>query len=328
MGGLRRFGAFCAIALAALASAAQGLAQERRVLRFGLQGAVGSESYQGALRAAEVLAESSDGRIVIEIHPASELGDYLAMMEQVTRGELDITLNPFGGMGPWVPRAAILGHAYVIRDFRHLQQVIASAWGQAVLEEMRIRYNWRTLDSWYFGTRHVTANRPIRGIEDFRGLRLRVPNSSTQRDFAEAMGAIPLPIAFADVYSALASGEADAQENPLPTIEAMHFYEVQGYLTLTGHTVVDQLVLISEQSWQSLGEDERRLVQNAILAGGEENDRIVHDGEANLLAFFRAQGMEVIEPDLGPMRAAMQPVYDRLDAQFGAGMVETILAVH
>ena len=136
MGGLRRFGAFCAIALAALASAAQGLAQERRVLRFGLQGAVGSESYQGALRAAEVLAESSDGRIVIEIHPASELGDYLAMMEQVTRGELDITLNPFGGMGPWVPRAAILGHAYVIRDFRHLQQVIASAWGQAVLEDL------------------------------------------------------------------------------------------------------------------------------------------------------------------------------------------------
>ena len=316
------------IGAAALAVGLSATASAQEItLRFGLQGAVGSETYEGAKRAAEMMEELSDGRITMEIFPASQLGDFREMMEQVTMGDLDITLNPFGGMDPWIPRAGIVGNGYVIRDFDHLQKVIAGEWGQAVLDEMREDFNWRTLDSWYFGTRHTTANKPIETIEDFKGLRLRVPNARTLLDFAEAMGAAPTPVAFAEVYLALQTNQVDGQENPLPTIDAMKFYEVQDYISLTGHVVVDQLVLMNEDTWQSLSAEDQGIVQTAILAGGEENDRIVNEGEANLLAFFEEEGLTVIEPDVGPMRAAMQPVYDALNEQFGEGTVEAIMAV-
>ena len=164
-------------------------------------------------------------------------------------------------------------------------------------------------------------------FDDFAGLRLRVPNARTLLDFAEAMGAAPTPVAFAEVYLALQTNQVDGQENPLPTIDAMKFYEVQDYISLTGHVVVDQLVLMNEDKWQSLSEGDRQLVQDAILAGGEVNDQIVNDGEANLLAFFEEQGLTVVTPDVEPMRAAMQPVYDALDEQFGEGMVAEIMAV-
>src|SRR5690606_12388262 len=109
----------------------------------------------------------------------------------------------------------------------------------------------------YYGERHVPSNKPILKPEDMKGLKSRVPNAPLYMMFPKAVGANPTPIAFAEVYLALQQGTVDAQENPLPTIQAKNFYEVQSHLTLTGHITDALLTIIGGPTWDSMDEADR-----------------------------------------------------------------------
>ncbi|WP_027998021.1 sialic acid TRAP transporter substrate-binding protein SiaP [Sinorhizobium arboris] len=313
------------LALAGVLMASQATAQEARTLRLGMQGTAGDPQFEGVTEAARVIKEKSGGRLTLEIFPNSQLGTFTEMMEQVTLGELDFTLNPFGGMDAWVPRAVLASTAYVVGDFDHLQKIIASDWGKGIVDEMRTEHKWRMVDSWYFGTRHTTAKKPIEKPADFAGMKLRVPNSAPLLTWAKAMGASPTPVAFAEVYLALQTNQVDGQENPLPIIDAMKFTEVQSHVSLTGHLVQDQLILMSEDTWNALEPADQKVVMEAFEAGGALNDKLVSDKEANLVSDFRERGITVVEPDKAPFQEAMKPVYADLDAKFGAGTVQTLL---
>jgi tripartite ATP-independent transporter DctP family solute receptor len=300
------------------------LAQDTHVLRLGMQGTEGDPQFLGVTEAARVLAESSGGRITLEIFPNSQLGNFTEMTEQLQLGELDLTLNPFGGFDPWVERAVLASTPYVVRDFAHLEAIIASDWGQGVVAELAADDSIRIIDNWYFGTRHTTTNRPINGPADFAGLKLRVPNSAPLLSWATAMGASPTPVAFAEVYLALQTNQVDGQENPLPTIDSMKFMEVQSYLALTGHLVQDQSIVISELTWAELSADDQALVIAAFDAGGIVNNDTVTAREAALVEQFTAAGTTVTTPDRAALMALMAPVYAELDTRFGEGSVATL----
>jgi len=321
----RSFAAGAAIALASfVGQVSLAEAQATKTFRFGMQGTIGDPQYEGVMRAAQTLEQASGGRLKIEVFPNSQLGNFTEMMQQVTAGKLDFTLNPFGGMDPWVSRAVVASTAYVVHDFDHLQKIIASDWGQGVLTEMREKHKWRTLDSWYFGTRHTTAKKPLATPADFKGLKLRVPNSKPLLTWARAMGASPTPVAFAEVYLALQTNQVDGQENPLPIIDAMKFAEVQSHISLTGHLVQDQLVLMSEDTWSGLSEADRKLVADAIKEGGRHNNEIVRKREEELISAFKQRGLTIVEANKDAFRAAMEPVYVDLDKSFGEGTVKKL----
>ncbi len=303
------------------------LAQDSQVLRLGMQGTEGDPQFLGVTEAARVLAESSDGRLTLELFPNSQLGNFSEMIEQLQLGELDLTLNPFGGFDPWVERAVIASTPYVVRDFDHLQAIIASDWGQGVVAELATDDSIRMIDSWYFGTRHTTTNKPINGPEDFVGLKLRVPNSAPLLSWATAMGASPTPVAFAEVYLALQTNQVDGQENPLPTIDSMKFMEVQSHLALTGHLVQDQSIVVSEITWGAMSADDQALVLAAFEAGGLVNNDTVNAREAALVGQFTAAGATVTEPDRAALTALMAPVYAELDTRFGEGSVAALTAI-
>jgi tripartite ATP-independent transporter DctP family solute receptor len=313
------------LAIAGLLMASQASAQEARTLRLGMQGTAGDPQFEGVTEAARIIKEKSGGRLTLEIFPNSQLGTFTEMMEQVTLGELDFTLNPFGGMDAWVPRAVVASTAYVVGDFDHLQKIIASDWGKGIVEEMRTEHKWRMVDSWYFGTRHTTAKKPIEKPADFAGMKLRVPNSAPLLTWAKAMGASPTPVAFAEVYLALQTNQVDGQENPLPIIDAMKFTEVQSHVSLTGHLVQDQLILMSEDTWNALEPADQQVVVEAFKAGGALNNKLVKEKEASLVDAFRERDITVVEPDKAAFREAMKPVYADLDAKFGAGTVQKLL---
>lgn len=313
------------IVLAGLLMGSQAMAQEARTLRLGMQGTAGDPQFEGVTEAARIIKEKSGGRLTLEIFPNSQLGTFTEMMEQVTLGELDFTLNPFGGMDAWVPRAVLASTAYVVGDFDHLQKIIASDWGKGIVDEMRTEHKWRMVDSWYFGTRHTTAKKPIEKPADFAGMKLRVPNSAPLLTWAKAMGASPTPVAFAEVYLALQTNQVDGQENPLPIIDSMKFTEVQSHVSLTGHLVQDQLILMSEDTWNALEPADQKVVMEAFEAGGALNDKLVSEKEANLVSDFRERGITVIEPDKAAFQEAMKPVYADLDAKFDAGTVKALL---
>jgi TRAP-type C4-dicarboxylate transport system substrate-binding protein len=180
------------------------------------------------------------------------------------------------------------------------------------------------VDVWYQGTRQTTSNKPINSLEDMAGLRLRTPGVPFLIAYAENTGATPAPVAFQEVYLALQTNQVDAQENPLPTIEAMKFYEVQDHIALTNHFIASAAIQIGTSTWDSLSDQEKAWVEAAVNAGGEVSDAMTFQDEANLVAVFEERGLTVTMPDTGPFRDAMKPYWDELEAEFGEGAIARV----
>lgn len=294
-----------------------------RTITFGMQDNEVSNVYQGAQAFAERLAEISGGELNVELFPSSALGDFKAMVAQVQAGELDMVMTGYPDMSYIIPELKLVGAPYVVDDFEHLQEIVAGPWGQEMAERMNDQ-EIHLLDVWYYGTRQTTSNRAINSLEDMAGLRLRTPNVPFLIAFAENTGATPAPVAFAEVYLALQTNQVDAEENPLPTIEAMKFYEVQSHIALTNHFIASGAIQIGTSTWDSLSDEEKGWIQEAIVHGGDVSDGLTFDAEAALVDTFTERGLVITEPDTAPFREAMQPYYDELEAEFGEGAIAAV----
>lgn len=144
--------------------------------------------------------------------------------------------------------------------------------------------------------------------------------------YAEAVGATPAPVAFPEVYLALQTNQVDAQENPLTTIDAQKFYEVQSSVALTNHFVASSAVLIGKDTWDGFSDQEKEWINTAIEAGGKLNDDLLQTGEEELLKVFEERGLTITRPDLEPFREAMQGYYDTLEEEFGEGSIANVTA--
>ncbi|MCY9852536.1 sialic acid TRAP transporter substrate-binding protein SiaP [Vibrio mediterranei] len=301
--------------------------QAATTLKMGMQASVGSVEYTSAKLLADTVEEMSNGDIKIALYPSAQLGDDRAMLQQLTLGDLDITYAEFGRMGLWIPRAEAVTLPYVAKDYEHLRRMFDSDFGQGVREEMLTKFNWRALDTWYNGTRETTSNRPLNTIEDFKGLKLRVPNAKPNLNYAKLSGASPTPMAFSEVYLALQTNAVDGQENPLPTIKTMKFYEVQDNLAITNHIVNDQMVIISESTWQKLSDADKKIITDAVATAGAAHTASVKKQEAELISFFESEGVKVTYPDLAPFREAMQPLYTEFEEKIGEPIVKKLAAM-
>ncbi|MDE1221531.1 sialic acid TRAP transporter substrate-binding protein SiaP [Vibrio aestuarianus] len=302
-------------------------AQAATTLKMGMQASVGSVEYASAKLLADTIEEMSNGDITLSLYPSAQLGDDRAMLQQLSLGDLDITYAEFGRMGLWIPRAEAVTLPYVAKDYEHLRRMFESDFGQGVRDEMLTKFNWRALDTWYNGTRETTSNRPLESISDFKGLKLRVPNAKPNLNYAKLSGASPTPMAFSEVYLALQTNAVDGQENPLPTIKTMKFYEVQKNLAITNHIVNDQMVIISETTWQKLSEVDRKIVSAAVAKAGAAHTNSVKQQEAELVAFFESQGVNVTYPDLAPFRQAMEPLYSEFEEKIGQPIVKKLASM-
>ncbi len=300
-----------------------GMVQAQTILSFGMQDSNGNHIYKGAEVVKEKLEELSGGEMTIKLFPNSQLGDYKAMTDQLRIGELDLTANGYPDMSYVIPELQVAGAPYLIRDYEHMLKLLDSPYGQSMNEKM-IKKGARILDVWYFGMRQTTSNKPINTIDDMKGLKLRTPNVDFLVNYAKNVGASPSPIAFAEVYLALQTNQVDAQENPLPTIEAMKFYEVQDYLALTNHFLATKAIIVSEKTWKKLSDQEKQWLKEAILAGRDVANLGLIQDEKDLLEKFKEYGVTVTTPDLAPFRKAMQPYYDTLEKKFGNNIISEI----
>ena len=169
----------------------------------------------------------------------------------------------------------------------------------------------------YNGTRQTTSNRAINSIADMKGLKLRVPNAATNLAYAKYVGASPTPMAFSEVYLALQTNSVDGQENPLATVQAQKFYEVQKFLAMTNHILNDQLYLVSNETYKELPEDLQKVVKDAAENAAKYHTKLFVDGEKDLVKFFEKQGVKVTHPDLAPFKDAMKQFYAEFVKQTG-----------
>jgi tripartite ATP-independent transporter DctP family solute receptor len=309
----------------ALAGAVATSFAQQVTLRLGMQLPETHPSYKGAMEIKRKLEDLSKGTMTVKVFPNSQLGDFKAMVSQVQAGDLDMAMTGYPDMSYVIPELKLIGAPYVISDYKHLQAVLKGPYGQRMDAKFREK-GIRVMDVWYEGARHTTANRPINSMADLKGLKMRTPNVPFLIEYARGVGATPAPVAFAEVYLALQTRQVDAQENPLPTIEAAKLYEVQKHIALTGHFIASSSILMSEKNHAKLTDAQKAWVSEAVKAGGVVSSGLVAEAETRLIEFFRSKGLTVNTVDTAPFRAAMKGYHDKLEAEFGAGEIQKIIA--
>ncbi len=314
-----------AVSAVALVSAAQ--AQDSLVIGHALSPT--SHYGVGAQAFLDTLAELSGGTFTGEQAPAGQLGGERDMIEGLQIGSLDLVITSTGPLGNFVPEVLALDLPFLFRDYDHARSVLDGEIGQELLDAMGgndlVGLAWSEN-----GFRHVTnSQRPITTPEDLGGLKLRTMENAVHMAAFEGMGAAPTPMAFPEVFGALQQGVVDGQENPITVITASRFWEVQGYVTLTGHVYSPAVVLASPILFEGLTEEQQGWFMEAARASAAATRAEVDRLEAEGVDLMRANGMEVItEIDRAPFQAlaaeAAWPVYTD---QFGTALLERILAV-
>ena len=243
-------------------------AQAPRALRWGHVHPPEGEVTRGINRAAEVLRERTGGRLRIDNFPSSQLGGEREMLTQVSNGTLDLCITGPAVLGSWVRPISILESPFLASDFDQVLRMFGHPAIQAASRQLAEGRNMRPLEPWYYGTRHMTTrDRALRQPEDIRGLKMRVPQAPLFVDMMRTLGAAPTPMSLGEVYLSLQTGVIDGQENPLPTIAANKFMEVQRYINLTGHILVPLLPVIATQSWNGMANADREMLREAMRTG-------------------------------------------------------------
>jgi tripartite ATP-independent transporter DctP family solute receptor len=283
----------------------------------------------GAQAFLDTLAELSGGAFTGEQAPAGQLGGERDMIEGLQIGSLDLVITSTGPLGNFVPEVLALDLPFLFRDYDHARTVLDGEIGQELLDA--IGENDLVGLAWTEnGFRHVTnSQRPITSPADLGGLKLRTMENAVHMAAFEGMGAAPTPMAFPEVFGALQQGVVDGQENPITVITASRFWEVQGYVTLTGHVYSPAVVLASPALFDGLTEEQQGWFREAARASAAATRAEVDRLEAEGVALMRENGMEVItEIDRAPFQElaaeAAWPVYTD---QFGTELLERILAV-
>jgi len=173
----------------------------------------------------------------------------------------------------------------------------------------------------------TTRDKPIRVPEDLRGLKMRVPEAPLFVDMMRTLGAAPTPMSLGEVYLSLQTGVIDGQENPLPTINANKFMEVQKYINLTGHILVPLLPVASVQTWNSLPPADRQMLREALREGAALSDRLIRENEQRLRGEFQQRGVIFIDSDRDAFRAALAPLYQRYEEIWGRGVFAALQAL-
>ncbi|MDR9858992.1 DctP family TRAP transporter solute-binding subunit [Treponema socranskii] len=315
---------------AGLFAAGQGDAGNAKnvTLRFGVDGNTASVEYAVAQKFAATLEQLSGGTVKAELFPNGQLGNAKEMIQQITMNELDAYMEPMGGVSTLIPELAVLESGYVVRDLDHLDKIMASEWGVRMQKKMQDEFNMRVISSTLFGARQTSSNRPLHTINDYKNLRIRIPNSRGIKDWAEAVGARPTSIAFSEVYLALKTNSVDAQENPLPTIESMKFYEAQNAVAIDNHIVQDKSILFSQKRWESLSKQQQEWIMQAGKAAKDESIKRINENSEKIIAFFKSRGLTITYPDTAPMRKAMAPKYAALEKELGVeGLIAKLAAL-
>ncbi|HRE21661.1 MAG TPA: sialic acid TRAP transporter substrate-binding protein SiaP [Rhabdaerophilum sp.] len=277
-----------------------------------------SEPYHTeAVWAAEEIKKRTGGKVEISVHPASQLGNENQINEGLGLGTVDIIYTGVAFAGSIHKPMAITNAPFVLRDFDHWKAYRESKLFRDIAKGYEDKTRHKVIALTYYGQRHLTANRGITKPDDMKGMKLRVPPAPLFLMFTKSVGANATPIAFAEVYLALQQKTVDGQENPLPTILAKKFYEVQSHIMLTGHITESLLTIVGGHVWGKLDDGQKKIVNEVLMQAAAKSTDAIRASEQKLAEEFRKLGKTVVEVDRKPFITAAIPLHN--DPAAGAG---------
>ena len=307
---------------------AGGAAQAQTSLKWAHVYETSEPYHTWAVWAAEEIGKRTEGRYKIEVFPASSLGKESDINEGLGLGTVDIIYTGQLFAGRFHGPIAIGGAPYMFRDYDHWTKYRDSELFRELAQGYEQATGNRIVSLTYYGERQTTSNKGITKPEDMKGLKIRVPDAPLYKMFPEAVGANPTPIAFAEVYLALQTGTVDAQENPLPTIQAKKFYEVQKHIALTGHITDALLTIVSGQTWGSLSEADRQVFQTVLSEAAANCTQDIVKKQDELAAWFEQQGVQVHRVDREPFRQAVVKLHNGPTATWDKATYDKLQALH
>jgi len=245
--------------------------------------------------AADEIKKRTGGRYEVQVFPASTLGKQTELNQGLLMGTVDIASSSTSFAAQSFPRIGVGYYPYTFRDAAHLLKFAKSDVFAELAEGYRKKTGVQIVSMTYYGTRHSTSNKVFKTCDEMKGLKIRVPDAPAYTALPRACGANPTPIAFSEVYLALQNGTADAQENPLTTIESMKFFEVQKNVILTGHIVDSLSTEVAPHVWNKLNEADRKTFTAVMQEAAQKASDDISRREGELIEEFRKKGLNIID---------------------------------
>ncbi len=277
----------------------------------------------------EVVEKKSNGSIMVDLFVGGILGSEREILEASRSNSIQMTAeSSLADCIFFAPEYAIFSTPYLIKNDDHANKVWASDVGREINEHIEKNFGIHTLGIMNHGPRHLTSNKKITTPDDLSGVRLRLPENAVYIKVWTALGATPVPVSFPEVYGALQTGVASSQENPLATINASKFYEVQKFLNLTTHVVEGYKIQCSSIWWNGLTDRQKRLIAESLAEATAYGNEVVAKSERDLIEDLRNLGMTVVEPDVEKFKAKALPTIQELGkSYFKPGLMDKVLAL-
>jgi tripartite ATP-independent transporter DctP family solute receptor len=297
-----------------------------RTLRFGHiwppEGGWGS----AAQRFADVVSQRSGGKIEVKVFPSSQLGNERELEEGLQIGNVDFTFGGPGVLTNFDPAIGIFDMPFMFRDYAHANRVMDGAIGQQVWDSLRTKAGIRVLASGAQGFRYVlTRTKPVRALEDLKGLKIRVPEAETFLRTFRLIGASPVAVPWGETYLALKNGVVDGMEGVPDVILNQKMFEAGKYVAKTGHIMATLQLLVSEKTYQSLPPEVRKIVDEAGLEVWRAQRAAAQADNEKAEADLARKGLTFATVDLKPFQAAVRPFWDEWAKKTGsAALIEAI----
>ncbi len=260
------------------------------------------------------LEELSSGNVTVDIYPSSVLGSETQCIEQLQNGSLAMTKTSAAAMENFIPAMSVFGLPYIFRDADHYWNVLNGEVGQELLRQGESKF-LRGLCYYDGGSRNFyTKDKPIRTPDDLKGLKIRVMNSKTAIDMVKAMGGAATPIAWGELYSALAQGTVDGAENNSPSFASNKHYEVCKHFTLDGHTRIPDMLLMSSRVWKKLNPEVRDWVQQAANESSVFQRKLWLEKTVEALEQAKNEGVTIYEVDTDAFAAKVAPMLETVES--------------
>ena len=316
----------CAALVAATLLAAPALAQTK--LKFAHVYETSEPYHKWAVWAAGEIKTRTQGRYDMEVFPASQLGKETDINQGLTLGTVDVIYTGQAFAARTHPPLAIGGAPFMFRDFDHWKKYSTSPVLQDLMDGYFKKGGNKPVAVTYYGVRHTTANKAINTPDDMKGIKLRVPDAPLYVMYPKVVGANATPIAFAEVYLALQSKTVDAQENPLPTIEAKKFYEVQSHINLTGHITEMLLTIVSGQTWNKLSDADKKTFETVFKEAASKATDEIAASEIKLVDDFATKYKKtVVKSDRAAFAKAFEKFHLGPDATWDKALYDKLQAI-
>ena len=269
--------------------------------------------YKGLESFRDAVNKRTNGAIEVKLFPNSQLGSDEDVLEQARAGAPVAVVVDGGRLSNFVKEFGVLGAPYLATGYDSIRKVVTSPMFEEWVTKLRTASGHQVLSfNWWQGERHLWTARPVRTPADLKGSRMRTVGSPVWRETVSAMGAVPTPMPYAEVYSALEQKAIDSVEVQLPAGFGSKLFEVTKVVTKTGHISLITGLVTSAKWFSSLPADQQRILREEALRAGDIASYGTRDRLAEIEKSLKAAGMTVNEIDVTPFRQATAGVYDKL----------------